>query len=286
MLRRLASSGAAFAAAGAFYATTTPMCQSSPSGKGRLDGRSAIVTGGASGMGKASAMLFAAEGAKVCIVDINGAGARTVAAEIVRNGGVCISVQADLTDKAAVDAAVKTAEEAHGPCTALFNVAGGMVIKPFLELTRDDWDGLMAKNVTSMFLMTQAVLPGMLRAGGGSIVCMSSISAIYATPTEVAYNASKGACHMLARSVGVEFRDRNVRVNSVCPGFIDTPHGRAEIRDLTAQGVECTEGDIVKAQGRLGRPIDIANVALFLLSDEASFVTGAHVTADGGFSAV
>lgn len=91
---------------------------------------------------------------------------------------------------------------------------------------------------------------------------------------------------MLARSVGVEFRDKNVRVNSVCPGFIDTPHGRAEIRDLTAQGVECTESDIVKAQGRLGRPIDIANVALFLLSDEASFVTGAHFTADGGFSAV
>ena len=237
-------------------------------------------------MGAASAKLFAAEGAKVAVVDINGAGARTVAADIVAGGGTAIAVQADLTDKMAVDAAVKAAEEAHGPCTALFNVAGGMVIKPFLELTRGDWDGLMAKNVTSMFLMTQAVMPGMLRAGGGSIVCMSSISAIYATPTEVAYNASKGACHMLARSVGVEFRDRNVRVNTVCPGFIDTPHGRAEIRDLTSHGVDCTEADIVKAQGRLGRPVDIANVALFLLSDEASFVTCAHVTADGGFSAV
>ena len=186
-------------------------------------------------MGAASAKLFAAEGAKVAVVDINGAGARTVAAEIVRGGGTAIAVQADLTDKASVDAAVRAAEDAHGPCTALFNVAGGMVIKPFLEITRGDWDGLMAKNVTSMFLTTQAVLPGMLKAGGGSIVCMSSISA-----TEVAYNASKGACHMLARSVGVEFRDRNVRVNSVCPGFIDTPHGRAEIRDLTAQGVEAS----------------------------------------------
>ena len=266
-------------------ATSTSTCRSS-AGTGRLHGRSTIVTGGASGMGAASAKLFAAEGAKVAVVDINGAGARTVAADIVAGGGTAIAVQADLTDKMAVDAAVKAAEEAHGPCTALFNVAGGMVIKPFLELTRGDWDGLMAKNVTSMFLMTQAVMPGMLRAGGGSIVCMSSISAIYATPTEVAYNASKGACHMLARSVGVEFRDRNVRVNTVCPGFIDTPHGRAEIRDLTSHGVDCTEADIVKAQGRLGRPVDIANVALFLLSDEASFVTCAHVTADGGFSAV
>ena len=253
--------------------------------QGRLQGRAAIVTGGASGMGAASAKLFAAEGAKVAVVDINGVGAAAVVAEIHASGGVAIAVEADLTDEAAVEHAVQTAEAAHGPCTALFNVAGGMVIKPFLELTRQDWDGLMAKNVTSMFLMTRAALPSMVAAGGGSIVCMSSVSAMYATPTEVAYNASKGACHMLARAVGVEFKDRGVRVNTVCPGFIDTPHGRAEIRDLTAQGVQCTEADIVKMQGRLGRPQDIANVALFLLSDESSFMTCSHVTADGGLSA-
>lgn len=253
--------------------------------QGRLQGRAAIVTGGASGMGAAGAKLFAAEGAKVAVVDINGVGAAAVVAEIHASGGVAIAVEADLTDEAAVEHAVQTAEAAHGPCTALFNVAGGMVIKPFLELTRQDWDGLMAKNVTSMFLMTRAALPSMVAAGGGSIVCMSSVSAMYATPTEVAYNASKGACHMLARAVGVEFKDRGVRVNTVCPGFIDTPHGRAEIRDLTAQGVQCTEADIVKMQGRLGRPQDIANVALFLLSDESSFMTCSHVTADGGLSA-
>lgn len=253
--------------------------------QGRLQGRAAIVTGGASGMGAASAKLFAAEGAKVAVVDINGVGAAAVVAEIHASGGVAIAVEADLTDEAAVEHAVQTAEAAHGPCTALFNVAGGMVIKPFLELTRQDWDGLMAKNATSMFLMTRAALPSMVAAGGGSIVCMSSVSAMYATPTEVAYNASKGACHMLARAVGVEFKDRGVRVNTVCPGFIDTPHGRAEIRDLTAQGVQCTEADIVKMQGRLGRPQDIANVALFLLSDESSFMTCSHVTADGGLSA-
>ena len=236
-------------------------------------------------MGAAGAKLFAAEGAKVAVVDINGVGAAAVVAEIHASGGVAIAVEADLTDEAAVEHAVQTAEAAHGPCTALFNVAGGMVIKPFLELTRQDWDGLMAKNVTSMFLMTRAALPSMVAAGGGSIVCMSSVSAMYATPTEVAYNASKGACHMLARAVGVEFKDRGVRVNTVCPGFIDTPHGRAEIRDLTAQGVQCTEADIVKMQGRLGRPQDIANVALFLLSDESSFMTCSHVTANGGLSA-
>lgn len=281
-VRRLSS---ASLLSGGFAWSSLQMPMRCEKGQGRLQGRAAIVTGGASGMGAAGAKLFAAEGAKVAVVDINGVGAAAVVAEIHASGGVAIAVEADLTDEAAVEHAVQTAEAAHGPCTALFNVAGGMVIKPFLELTRQDWDGLMAKNVTSMFLMTRAALPSMVAAGGGSIVCMSSVSAMYATPTEVAYNASKGACHMLARAVGVEFKDRGVRVNTVCPGFIDTPHGRAEIRDLTAQGVQCTEADIVKMQGRLGRPQDIANVALFLLSDESSFMTCSHVTADGGLSA-
>ena len=113
---------------------------------------------------------------------MNGEGAANVAAQIRASGGTAIAVTADLTDEAAVIGAVQVAEAVHGPCTALFNVAGGMVIKPFLELTRDDWDGLMAKNVTTMFLMTKAALPGMVAAGGGSIVCMSSVSAMYATP--------------------------------------------------------------------------------------------------------
>ncbi|EOD10335.1 short-chain dehydrogenase [Emiliania huxleyi CCMP1516] len=137
-----------------------------------------------------------------------------------------------------------------------------------------------------MFLMTRAVLPGMLKAGGGAIVCTSSISAVFATPGEVLYDASKGACHMFARAVAVEFRDRGVRCNTVCPGFVDTPHGRKEIRELTALGVPASEQDIAEAQGRLGQPDDIAKVALFLLSDDSSFVTGSHVFADGGFSAV
>ncbi|EOD07195.1 short-chain dehydrogenase [Emiliania huxleyi CCMP1516] len=243
---------------------------------GRLEGRSTIVTGAASGMGAASAKLFAAEGAKVAVVDVNAAGAEAVAAEIRAAGGVAI----------AVSEAVAAAEAAHGPCVCLFNHAGGLSVKPFLDLTLAEWDALFAKNVTSMFLMTRAVLPGMLKAGGGAIVCTSSISAVFATPGEVLYDASKGACHMFARAVAVEFRDRGVRCNTVCPGFVDTPHGRKEIRELTALGVPASEQDIAEAQGRLGQPDDIAKVALFLLSDDSSFVTGSHVFADGGFSAV
>ena len=126
----------------------------------------------------------------------------------------------------------------------------------------------------------------MIAAGGGAIVCTSSISAVYGTPGEVLYDASKGACHMFARAIAVEFRDKKIRCNTVCPGFVDTPHGRREIKELTALGVPASEADIAEAQGRLGKPIDIARVALFLLSDDADFVTGSHVFADGGFSAV
>ena len=117
----------------------------------------------------------------------------------------------------------------------------------------------------------------MIAAGGGAIVCTSSISAVYGTPGEVLYDASKGACHMFARAIAVEFRDKKIRCNTVCPGFVDTPHGRREIKELTALGVSASEADIAEAQGRLGKPIDIARVALFLLSDDADFVTGSHV---------
>lgn len=134
--------------------------------------------------------------------------------------------------------------------------------------------------------MTRTVLPHMIAAGGGSIVCTSSISAVAATPTEVVYNATKGACHMFARAIAVEFRDRNIRCNTVCPGFIDTPHGRREIRELTAHGVDASEATIAAQQGRLCSPEEVAKAALFLASDDASFVTGAHLFVDNGFTAV
>jgi NAD(P)-dependent dehydrogenase (short-subunit alcohol dehydrogenase family) len=137
-----------------------------------------------------------------------------------------------------------------------------------------------------MSLMTRAVLPQMIAAGGGSIVCTSSISAVYATPMEVLYDATKGACHMFARAIAVEFRDRGIRCNAVCPGFIDTPHGRREVAELQALGVDASEEAIRASQGRMGRPEDIARAALYLASDDSAFVTGAQLFVDGGFSAV
>ncbi len=252
----------------------------------RLAGKVALVSGGASGCGAAAVRLFASEGAAVGIVDRNAALGEALAAELRATGHRVVFAAADVARKSEVEAAVAAVTAALGPVTVLFNHAGTIVIKPFLETEEADWDGLFAVNVKSMYLMTRAVLPQMIAAGGGSIVCTSSISAVYATPMEVLYDATKGACHMFARAIAVEFRDRGIRCNAVCPGFIDTPHGRREVAELQALGVDASEEAIRASQGRMGRPEDIARAALYLASDDSDFVTGAQLFVDGGFSAV
>ncbi len=251
----------------------------------RLKGKIALISGGATGMGGAASSLFAAEGAKVAIVDRNLSAAEERAARIRAAGGTAIAIAADVSIADEVGAAVARATRDLGPINVLFNHAGTIVIKPFLETTEEEWDWLHAVNVKSMFLMTRAVLPGMIAAGGGSIVCTSSISAVVGTPMEVLYDTTKGAVHMFARAIAVEFRDRNIRCNAVCPGFIETPHGLRELRDLQALGVDVSEGAIVAAQGRIGKAEEVAEAALFLASDAASFVNGTQLFVDNGFTA-
>ncbi|MBH3430943.1 SDR family NAD(P)-dependent oxidoreductase [Pseudomonas alkylphenolica] len=252
----------------------------------RLYGKVAIISGGAGGCGEAASRLFAREGAHVAIIDRNVEAAQALAAQIEREGGRAIGLGADVSRADEVEAAVAASLAALGPTDVLFNHAGTLIVKPFLEVQEAEWDWLMAVNVKSMFLMTRAVLPQMLAKGKGSIVCTSSISAQYATPGEVVYNASKGACQMFARAIAVEFRDRGIRCNAVAPGFIRTDHGMRELRDLQAMGVNASEADIAQQQGRLCEPEEVARAALFLASDEASFVSGAHLFVDNGFSSV
>jgi NAD(P)-dependent dehydrogenase (short-subunit alcohol dehydrogenase family) len=252
----------------------------------RLKGKVAIVSGGATGCGAAAVRLFAAEGAAVGIIDRNATAGQALAYELVQAGHRVMFATADVSRKDQVEAAVETVRKSLGPVNVLFNHAGTIVIKPFLETEEADWDFLFDVNVKSMYLMTRAVLPMMLAQGKGSIVCTSSISAVYATPMEVLYDATKGACHMFARAIAVEFRDKGIRCNAVCPGFIDTPHGQREVQELTALGVDASETAITAAQGRMGRPEDIARAALYLASDDAEFVTGAQLFVDGGFSSV
>ncbi|RQS66521.1 SDR family NAD(P)-dependent oxidoreductase [Burkholderia sp. Bp8963] len=253
---------------------------------GRLAGKVAIVSGGAGGCGAAASELFAAQGARVAIIDRSGEAAGTLAARLRDAGLHAIGIGADVSNRAEVERAVAEARERLGAADVLFNHAGTLIVKPFLEIEEQEWDWLMSVNVKSMFLMTKAVLPQMLEKGRGSIICTSSISAVCATPGEVLYDTTKGACHMFARAIAVEYRDRGIRCNALAPGFIRTPHGMRELQELQAMGVNATEQAVAEQQGRLCEPSEVAAAALFLASDESSFVNGTHLFVDNCFSAV
>ncbi len=154
-----------------------------------------------------------------------------------------------------------------------------------VETGEEVWDRVMTVNVKSMFLVTRAVLPKMIEAGGGSVICTSSISGVVGTPMEVLYCTTKGACHMFARAIAVEFRDRNIRSNAICPGFIGTAHGRRELDLLREFGAEVSDEALKAMQGRLCDPSEVAAAALFLASDDASFVNGAHLFVDNAYTA-
>lgn len=253
---------------------------------GRLNGKVALITGGAGGCGLATAELFAAQGAKVAILDLPGSDGQAAAERINDAGGVACFVPADVSDADQVHRAVAQAQERFGPITVLMNHAGTIAAGPFLETSEADWDRLMSINVKGMFLVTKAVLPQMLDAGGGSIICTSSISAVAGTPMEVLYCTTKGACHMFARAIAVEYRDKNIRSNAICPGFIATAHGQRELELLSGFGVAVSEQDIHAMQGRLCEPKEVASAALFLASDESSFVNGTHLFVDNGYTAL
>jgi NAD(P)-dependent dehydrogenase (short-subunit alcohol dehydrogenase family) len=247
----------------------------------RLKDWNAVISGGATGAGGAGAEIYAAEGAHVAIVDVNIDAARATVGRIEAAGGRAFAVEADVSKSDQVAAAAATVlERFEGRVDTLWNHAGTVIVKDFLDTTETEWDWMMAVNVKSMFLVTRAFLPPMLAAGKGTIVNTSSISAVAGTEKEVLYCTSKGACHMFTRAIAIEYRAKGLRCNAVCPGFIRTPHGLRELKELRALGVDVSEDDVARLQGRICEPHEVARAALFLASDESSFVNGETLFVD------
>jgi NAD(P)-dependent dehydrogenase (short-subunit alcohol dehydrogenase family) len=251
----------------------------------RLAGRTAIVTGAANGMGRAGAILFAREGARVCVSDIVDDGGRTTVDMIKAEGGEAFCIPCDVSLATSVNEMVTETRQRFGPIHTLFNHAGILIVRPFMETTEADWDKQMDVNVKSMFLVTQAVLPDMLAAKKGAIVCTSSIGGERGFAAEVAYCVTKGAVLQFVRSIAAEFRHQGIRCNAVCPGFVKTGHGLREIDALDALGQKWSEEGLSAAQVRICEPEEVAAAALYLASDEASFVNGTALYVDGGWHA-
>ncbi len=248
----------------------------------RLQGKSAIITGAASGIGRAAALLFAREGASVLIVDLNQAAGRKVEQEISSSGGRAKFEPADVTDGADCHRIVKRALDLFGGVSILFNNAGIIRRASILETSEEDWDRVMSVNVKSIFLMSKEAVPIMARAGGGTIINTASGWGLAGGTQAAAYCASKGAVVLLTKAMAVDHGPQNIRVNCICPGDTDTPMLRDEARQLGEISDRFLADAARRPLARLGKPEEIAQAALFLASDASSFVTGSALVVDGG----
>ena len=265
--------------------TTNHTDKSNASGIGRLAGKTAIITGGAAGMGRATSLAFADEGASVTIFDIQKEAGEEVVESIKRNGGTARFIEVDVSDAEQVDTAFDEVAKTIGPYNVLFNHAGTIIVKALHETTPEEYDRLMAINVRSAFLVCRRAVKEMSDNGGGSIVITGSIASELGYPLESVYCMTKGAVLQLARTISAEYRDQGIRCNAVCPGFVKTAHGLREISELDAAGQEWEEGALADAQGRICEPEEVAAAVVFLASDESSFVTGNALYVDNGWYA-
>jgi len=242
----------------------------------------ALITGGASGIGRATALLFAREGAAVAIADMNQKDGQAVADQIIQNGGRAIFEPADVTKPADSERVVERTVREFGGIHVLFNNAGIIRRASVVELSEEDWDRVMAVNVRSIFLLSRLVIPVMIRAGGGSIVNMSSGWGLAGGPRAAAYCASKGAVVLMTKALAVDHGAQGIRVNCICPGDTDTGMLRNEAQQLGEREERFLAESAHRPLGRVGRPEEIAKAALYLASDESSFVTGTAMVVDGG----
>ena len=248
----------------------------------RLKDKVAVITGAGTGMGRATAILFAQEGAKVVVADwIVETGKETVDL-VKRAGGEAVFIQTDVSKAADVEQMIKTAVDTYGRLDILFNNAA---ILPrhcrAADLNEDEWDRTMAINLKSVFLGSKYAVPVMLKQGGGVIINNASIGGLFGSPNQAAYCATKGGVVLFTKTMAIEYFKKNIRVNCICPGIIKTP-----MFDLSIGGdPEQEKRAVPKSVGRLGMPEEIAKAALFLASDDSSYVVGLPLIVDGGLTA-
>ena len=247
----------------------------------RLEGKVALISGGARGQGAVEAKLFASEGASVVIGDILDDAGRQVEAEIAESGGNATYVHLDVTSESQWNDAVSAAVERYGKLDILVNNAGILIRAGVEDTTEEDWDRIMDINGKGVFLGTKAAIPAMREAGGGSIINISSIAGMQGSPGATAYSATKGAVRILTKSTAVQYAKEGIRCNSVHPGLIYT--------DMTRDTLDTPEGErewrARVPMGHIGVAEDVAKGVLFLASDESSYMTGSELVIDGGITA-
>ena len=246
---------------------------------GRLDGKVALVSGGASGIGAAHARIFAAEGAKLVAGDLQEDKGRAVVEAVNANGGEAVFVQLDVARQADWERAVGEAVSRFGKLTTLINNAGIYWPRGTEEETLEGWNTMISVNQTGVWLGMKVAVPAMREAGGGAIVNISSLYGLIGSPGSITYHATKGAVRLMTKSAALEYVKAGIRVNSIHPGQIDTP---------ILSGLTPDQNEQIKAatpMGRLGRPEEIAYGSLYLCSDEAAYTTGAELVIDGGWFA-
>jgi len=251
----------------------------------RLAGKSALITGGGTGIGQAMALAFAREGAQVAIAGRRKSKLEETLRLIGDTGCSALALECDVTKAADTIRAVKSAEDAFGKLNILVNNAGALSVSTVETIAEDDWDDVMAANIKGPFLMSRAALPAMRRAGGGSIINVGSVLGIVAIRDRAAYCASKGAVSMLTRAMALDHAHDQIRVNCLCPSIVESDMTRNLFAETEA-GRQARESRLASIPlGRFGKPDDIAGLAVFLASDESSWMTGTVIPVDGGVTA-
>jgi NAD(P)-dependent dehydrogenase (short-subunit alcohol dehydrogenase family) len=247
----------------------------------RLSGKTALITGAGSGIGRACALAFAREGARVALVGRRKDRLEKVAKEM----GEAEVFSADISNKEKVDLLVNQASARLGSLNILLNNAGVLVPGTAERISEEDWDRTFEVNVRGLWLLSRAVLPHMRKAGGGSIINMSSVLGLVGARNRAAYSASKGAVTMLTKCMALDHAADKIRVNCICPAFVETELTSDFITNAPDPAAALRDRINLHPIGRLGRPQDVAGMAIYLASDESSWVTGAAFTVDGGFTA-